>query len=274
MPVTCAVVSVSSARFPRHLRGKNTVKQLEQIIRVGAVSYLNTRPLLFGIERLPVRQRISLHLDYPSALAKQLANDEIDLGLVPVAILPALPHCRIVGHHCIGATGKVGSVSLFSQVPLEQIETVLLDYQSRTSVALVQVLLKHFWKKQVKFEPASEGYMQHIAGTTAGVVIGDRAFAQRQHSAYEYDLAEAWVQYTGLPFVFAAWVANKPLPPDFEEEFDQANQYGLQHLDEVIRATPSPHYDLRHYFTHNISYILDKAKLRGLELFLKLSADS
>lgn len=244
---------------------------MEPLIRVGAVSYLNTKPLLYGLEHLPIRSRISLRVDYPAKLAKQLTDDEIDVGLVPVAVLPQMPFYRIVGSHCIGATGKVGSVSLFSDVPLQEIETVLLDYQSRTSVALAQVLSRHFWKRQVHFEPAGEDFQQLIAGTTAGVVIGDRAFEQRSISAFEYDLAEAWVQYSGLPFVFAAWVANKPLPAWFEADFDEANRYGLQQIEDVIRTLASPYYNLWQYFTKNISYSFDADKHKGLNLFLELA---
>ena len=102
------------------------------------------------------------------------------------------------------------------------------------------------------------------------MVIGDRAFAQRTFSAYEYDLAQAWKDFSGLPFVFAAWVANKALPEAFIDDFDNANAYGLKHLDEVIRELSSPHFDLHHYFTRNISYELDEAKRAGLKYYLQL----
>lgn len=237
-------------------------------IKVGAVSYLNTKPLLYGIKRSSVLDKIELIEQYPSSIASMLLEDKIDVGLVPVAIIPQLKEAHIVTDFCIGAEGAVGSVCLFSEVPIEQVEKVFLDYQSRTSINLFKVLIKEYWKKEVVIEDAKPGYQKEIKGTTAGVVIGDRAFEQRSVSPYIYDLAEAWKDYTGLPFVFAAWVANKPLPVDFIEEFNAANKYGLNHMDEVIAENPYPLYDLKRYYTQDISYQLTEDKRKGLELFL------
>lgn len=237
-------------------------------IKVGAVSYLNTKPLLYGISRLPVKDRIELITDYPANIAARLLDGSIDVGLVPVAIIPRLTESHIITDFCIGAEGPVVSVALFSETPIENIKKVLLDYQSRTSVNLARVLLKYYWKKEVAFLDASEGYQDQIKGDTAGVVIGDRAFTQRLKSPYIYDLAEAWQAFTGLPFVFAAWVANKVLPEDFISEFNQANAYGLCRLDEVIRENPYDKYDLYTYYTKNINYALSSTKKLGLEKFL------
>lgn len=237
-------------------------------IKVGAVNYLNTKPLLYGIERLPVMNDIALVTNYPANIAQQLLDDKIDIGLVPVAIIPKLAAYFIETDFCIGAVGPVASVCLFSEVPLEQVERVWLDYQSRTSVSLARVLLKKFWKKEVEFLQAKEGYQHEIKGTTAGVVIGDRAFAQRQVSPFRYDLAEAWQTFTGLPFVFAAWVANKKLQQSFLDAFNEANGYGLTKLEDVIKENPYDKYDLHTYYTKNISYNLDDKKRQGLETFL------
>lgn len=237
-------------------------------IKVGAVSYLNTKPLLYGITRLPVKNRIELITDYPANIAARLLDGSIDVGLVPVAIIPRLTESHIITDFCIGAEGPVVSVALFSETPMENIKKVLLDYQSRTSVNLARVLLKYYWKKELAFLDASEGYQDQIKGDTAGVVIGDRAFTQRLKSPYIYDLAEAWQAFTGLPFVFAAWVANKVLPEDFISEFNQANAYGLCRLDEVIRENPYDKYDLYTYYTKNINYALSSTKKLGLEKFL------
>ncbi|CAN5698030.1 menaquinone biosynthesis protein [soil metagenome] len=237
-------------------------------IKVGAVNYLNTKPLLYGIERLPVMKDITLVTDYPANIAQQLLDDKIDIGLVPVAIIPKLAAYFIETDFCIGAVGPVASVCLFSEVPLEQVERVWLDYQSRTSVSLARVLFKNFWKKEVEFLQAKEGYQHEIKGTTAGVVIGDRAFAQRQVSPFRYDLAEAWQTFTGLPFVFAAWVANKKLQQSFLDAFNEANGYGLTKLEDVINENPYDKYDLHTYYTKNISYNLDDKKRQGLETFL------
>ena len=240
--------------------------------RIGAVSYLNTRPLLLGMEQSPFRDSIDLVKSYPAQIAQDLLDDTIDIGLIPVAIMPLLSNPQIVSKYVIGTEGEVASVALFSQVPMDQIEKVYLDYQSRTSVQLAKVLLAQYWNKEVAFLIATEGYINEISGTTAGVIIGDRALASLNHFEHVYDLGLAWKQYSGLPFVFAAWVANKPIPAEFLEAFDAANGYGLSNLEQVIALIPAAEqvYDLHKYYTENISYELTPEKRKGLELFLEL----
>ena len=238
-------------------------------IRIGAVSYLNTKPLLYGIKRSEFINNIDLIEDYPSRIAAMLLNDEIDIGLVPVAVLAQLENYHLISNYCIGANAAVASVSLFSHQPIEKVETVLLDYQSRTSVALTKVLLKHFWKKGVQFVDAKENYIEQIKDTTAGVIIGDRALQYRNDFEYNYDLATTWRAFTGLPFVFATWVANKQIDEDFITEFNKANSIGLNNIDAVVAEQNFPHYDLKKYFTENISYEFDAAKKEALEMFLK-----
>lgn len=215
-------------------------------------------------------ETIDLMEDYPSRIAQMLVDNEIDVGLIPVAATLRLPEWHIISDYCIGADGPVASVCLFSQVPIEQVETVWLDYQSRTSVNLARVLLKEYWKKDVNLVNAKgDDFRSEIKGTTAGVIIGDRALEQRQKSKYIYDLAEAWKAHTGLPFVFAAWISNKALPADFKKSFNEANAEGLKQLDRVITENEFTFYNLHTYYTENISYMLDAAKRKGLELFLE-----
>ncbi|HBT93283.1 MAG TPA: hypothetical protein DEB23_03245, partial [Chitinophagaceae bacterium] len=224
--------------------------------RIGAVSYLNTRPLLLGIEQESFLKSIDLVKSYPANIAQDLLSGKIDIGLVPVAILPQLSDPHIVSNYVIGANGAVASVALFSEVPIDEIKSIYLDYQSRTSVQLLKILLSQFWKKEVEFISATEGYIAQISGTTAGVIIGDRALENLSKYPYVYDLSLAWKQHTGVPFVFAAWVANQPIPAAFMAAFDTANGYGLAHLDEVIALIPAQEqvYDLHKYYTENISY--------------------
>lgn len=242
-------------------------------IKVGAVSYLNTKPLLYGIKRSGVlMQQVELIEEYPSKIADMLVEGSIDVGLVPVAIIPKLKEWHILPGYCIGAEGDVASVCLFSEVPLEQVDKILLDYQSRTSVNLCKVLLKHYWKKEMKLEDGGKDFREHIKGTTAGVVIGDRALEQRKISPYIYDLAGTWKKMTGLPFVFAAWIANKKLPDEFITLFTGANADGLNNLDAVIAENPYNIYNLETYYTKNISYTLTQEKMEGLKKFLALLA--
>lgn len=213
--------------------------------------------------------------DYPSKIAEMLVRGEVDMGLIPVAATLQLSSWNVVGNYCIGAEGAVASVCIFSEVPMEAIERVYLDYQSKTSINLAKLLLKEYWKKDVLLiDAAAENYRNKITGTTAAVVIGDRALEQRLQSKYIYDLGEAWMKHTGLPFVFAAWIANKTLPAQFVAAFDEANAKGLQYLPEVVAENPFDAFDLTQYYTKYISYPLTKDKERGMELFLSKLASN
>lgn len=255
-----------------YLCAKN--RHLSTKIKVAAVSYLNTKPLLYGIEQCDVRKEMTLELEYPSLLASSLQKGDIDMALLPVAAIPSIPNARMIGDYGIAADGNVASVAIFSQVPMEQITHLYLDYQSRTSVRLARLLLEQHWKQQVELVPATEGYIEQIQGTTAGVVIGDRALMLLDRYEYIYDLSKGWKEMTGKPFVFAAWVANKELPERFVEAFNKANAYGVAHVDVVARQYPFPKYDLLKYYTENIHYTLDKEKREGLQLFFEMISNS
>jgi len=246
---------------------------LDRKIKVSAVSYLNTKPLLYGIERHPVMDDIELSLEYPAIIAQHLREDMVDIGLVPVAAIPSIPNARIISDYGIAAEGKVASVCIFSRVPIEEIDSIYLDYQSRTSVRLAQVLLKHYWKIEVPIMQAPEDYINLIEGKTAGVIIGDRALQQLPNFKYIYDLADYWKTFTGLPFIFAAWVANKDLPEAFITKFNEANANGLAHIDEVVTENPIDYYDLQIYYRQNIKYNLNEQNRKGLELFLEYLKD-
>ncbi len=243
-------------------------------VRIGAVSYLNTIPLIYGLQFPPIASKIELITAYPRKVAMALLENEVDLGLVPVAILPELPNYQIVSDFCIGAIDNVETVCLFSQVPIEDIKTVHLDYQSRTSIALARILLKNYWKIQPEFVAASPGFETQISGTNAAVVIGDRTFSLRKHCNFKYDLATAWHDWTGLPFIFAAWTAVKELTSEFIQEFNEANKLGLQNLDTVIASMPPIDYDLKTYYTQNISYSRTAEKMEGLKLFHRYLAET
>lgn len=241
---------------------------MERKIRVGAVSYLNTLPLLRGIQDSEIIHDIELHIDYPARIASLLLEDKIDIGLVPVAVIPLLKEYYINSSFCIGCDGPVASVCLFSERPLEKIERVLLDYQSRTSVQLVKILLREYWKISPQLIDAKEDFRQEIKDGTAAVVIGDRSLEQRKISPYIYDLGAAWKDMTGLPFVFAAWVSNKKLPESFLVGFDKANAEGVNNLQPILEEMEYDAFDLKEYYTHYIQYHLDEGKRKGLELFL------
>jgi chorismate dehydratase len=239
-------------------------------IKVAVVSYLNTRPLVRGFESGTMDGLMSLTDAYPSRLASMLIEDEVDMALIPVAMIPSVPHAEIVSDFCIATDGEVASVCIFSDCPIQEIEELVLDYQSRSSVALTRILLDQFWKISPVLVDAKPGFEDEVAGKRAALIIGDRALEKRNQYSYIYDLGSAWKEMTGLPFVFAVWVANKKLPADFLTQFNQAIENGFTELEEVIQAVDYPHYDIRTYYTQNILYKLNHDMRKGMDLFLSL----
>lgn len=245
-------------------------------LKVTAVSYLNTKPLLYGIFQSGLDDKIDLQLDIPSVSAQKLLNEEVDLGLVPVAVIPALSSSYIISDFCIGADGPVRTVALFSHRPIEKVEKVYLDYHSKTSVELTRILLKKYWKVNPELVPAVKGYETKIKKHEAALIIGDRAVEFEQLFPYAHDLGQAWKDYSKLPFVFAAWISRRSLDPSFVNDLNNALQLGIDHIPQLIYLlpTPQPGFDLHTYFHRNISYQLDAAKKKALNLFLReMTAD-
>jgi len=247
-------------------------EMMKEKIKVSAVSYLNTLPFLYGINNSDIVSDIDLALDIPSDCAKKLLIGEVDLGLVPVAVLPELKEYHIISDYCIGAEGRVESVALFSNVPLNEIENIYLDYQSKTSVNLVKILAKRLWKITPTWINATEGYENKIQGKTAGVIIGDRTFNLAKSFKYKYDLAEEWFNLTGLPFAFACWVSNKELPDSFIQKFNAALKRGVSNIAEINFVFDEGKISkkaLHKYLTRNISYSLDNNKKKAISEFLE-----
>ncbi|MEM6395198.1 MAG: menaquinone biosynthesis protein [Bacteroidota bacterium] len=239
--------------------------------RLAAVNYLNTKPLLYGLlRREELANQIDLRLDIPSRCAEMLLNDEVDLALVPVAILPLLGHYNIISDYCIGTEGQVATVCIYADRPIEQLKTIYLDFHSRTSVQLTKLLLRDHWQLDPVLLSAKPGYIKRIGGAVGGLVIGDRTIGLEHKFKYVYDLGEVWKAHTGLPFVFAAWASRKPIPQSFVEPFNEALGYGISRLHELtyLLQSPRPDFDLQTYFSENISYELDARKQTALQLFL------
>ena len=239
--------------------------------RLVAVSYLNTKPLLYGLLRSDIQSQLTMDLAIPSECARRLLVGEADIALVPVAIIPELPEAHIISDYCIGADGAVATVCIYGDVPIEEMTSIYLDHHSRTSVMLTRLLLQEYWKLNPKLVAAEEGYIDRIGGTTGGLVIGDRTIGLEERFPYVYDLGEVWKTHTGLPFVFAAWVSVKPLAPDFVVAFNKALREGMEHLPELqlLLSSPHPDFDLVEYFTHHIDYDLDGPKREALARFLE-----
>ncbi len=232
-------------------------------IRVSAVSYTNTLPFLQGIKNSDVINDIELSVDYPSECARKVMEDEADMGIIPVAALAKMPVYHIIGDYCIGTKNYVDSVFIFSFKPIEQIKSLLLDKQSKTSNGLARILLKRYWKHndvEIRTEGEADAY----------VLIGDRTFGKKENVPYVYDLGHYWHELTGLPFAFAVWVSNKPLPETFKQKFNQALAEGVSHPDDVIPGLPVfPNFDYHVYLNENLDFYLDDGKRKALKQYLE-----
>lgn len=241
-------------------------------VKISIVNYFNTLPFRYGLKKSAVINQIDLQEDIPSICAQKLKFNQVDIGLVPVALLPELDNYKIITDYCIGANGNVDSVKLYSEVPLSEIKTITLDYQSRSSIKLTKVLNKFYWKQNFEYRDAKPGYEKNIKGCDAAVVIGDRTFVLNGKYKYEFDLAEEWKKMTGLPFVFAAWVTTSEINEKFIEEFNLALSYGIKNTAEAIQESAKKYplnFDAADYLKNKISYNLDADKKEALEMFLK-----
>ncbi|RZL39648.1 MAG: radical SAM protein [Pedobacter sp.] len=232
-------------------------------IKISAVSYTNTKPFIYGIEKSNLINEIDLSLDIPSDCANNLIENKVDIGLIPVATIPLVPNANIITDFCIGSIGAVNSVFIFSDVPVEEIKTVKLDPQSRTSNNLAKVLLQFHFKVEVDFTTDQN------SKTDAIVLIGDRTFGKKEDFNFAYDLGEEWMKLTGLPFVYAAWVANKPIDEAFVAEFNKVLALGLAHRKEVLQTLPIiENFDLEDYLFDKLDFDLTDDKRKALNLFL------
>ena len=245
---------------------------MSQPVRISIVNYTNTLPFKWAIKRDPIFKQIDLQEDIPSICGQKLKFGQVDLALVPVALIAELDTYFIETDYCIGANGIVDSVKLYSEVPLEQVETVTLDYQSKSSITLSKVLFKNHWKLAPDFIEAKPGFENEIKDKNAAVVIGDRTFRLNGRFRYEFDLAEQWKQLTGLPFVFAAWISTEKLDQQFIEKFNSVLKYGVEHTRNAIEESQQINglskAETIEYLTNRIDYKLDEGKLKALKLFL------
>jgi chorismate dehydratase len=239
-------------------------------LRISAVSYTNTKPFIYGIQHTDFIDKIELSLDTPSDCAQKLIDDEADIGLIPVAATLNLSHWEIVADYCIGAVGAVNSVFIFSNCPIEEVKKLQLDPQSRSSNNLARVLLKNYWKLSPELIIEADDYSFSTSDKTAFVQIGDRTFGKKGNYKYSYDLAEEWQKFTGLPFCFAAWIANKPIPQEFINEFNIALKFGLDHRSELFKELPKfPNFDVEDYLLNKIDFNFTEDKKKALYLFLE-----
>ncbi len=232
-------------------------------IKISAVAYTNTKAFIYGIEHSDIINKIDLSLDIPSECAAKVISGQVDIGLMPVAAIPMVPNANIVADYCIGSDGAVNSVFIFSSVPINEIKTLRLDAHSKTSNNLAKVLLKFCWKQDVEFTTDIN------QETDAIVLIGDRTFGKKDDYAFAYDMGAEWKNFTGLPFMYAAWVANKEIPQAFKDEFNAALKLGLSHRNKVLRELPQiNNFDLEDYLYNKLQFDVTEDRKKAMKLFL------
>jgi chorismate dehydratase len=244
-------------------------------IRISAVKYANTYPFIYGLTESGFDKKVILETDHPSDCAAKLINGSVDIGLIPVAALPLLKESYIISDYCIGANGNVRTVMLLSNSTFDEIDTIYLDYRSRSSVNLTKVLAKNSWKKDFRWINTTKGFdFVNISLCEAVVLIGDQCFEYENNFRYKIDLASEWKKFSGLPFVFACWTSNKKLDKDFIKEFNIALKSGVMNIDAVVekfgKTGTINGIDLKIYLTENIDFNFNDDKKKALNMFLEL----
>lgn len=245
------------------------------MIRLGAVNYLNVRPLVYGLD---ARADVSLRFDVPSACARLLAEGTIDLGMVPSITYADRPGDRIVPGVCIGSEGPVASVALFTRKPMRDVRRIALDTSSRTSAALVRIVCRRVFDIAPAFHPHGPEIASMLDGADAALAIGDPAlFFDPPAGVTKVDLGAVWSEMTGLPFVWAFW-SGRPgaVEPGTVGILQEAAASGADHIDDIARAyvagTPRRIPLAAAYLRENLVFRLGARELLGLETYYREAA--
>lgn len=242
--------------------------------RIGAVEYLNALPLVSGLAQADFMRAHQVYFATPSELFPRLASGNLDLALLSSITLQKLPTAYALGNYGIASVDFVASVGIFARVPIEKIKRIFLDKNSLTSVALLKILLRNYYAPKYQIAPElCIGTQENcLTETDACLIIGDMALRARSNFPYYYDLCQAWNTWTGLPFVFACWIATKPIELDFADSFDKFQAQNLDKIPQIIAQIPHPHLcDFSQYYGKEIRYHLDAEMNRGLRRFLQES---
>ncbi len=254
-------------------------------LRISAISYLNTAPLMWDFEHGDVGSHFDISYTLPSACARALAEGRADIGIIPAAAYTQIPGLQVLPDVAIASRRAVRSILLVSRMPIEKVRTVALDTSSMTSVALTKILFEKWLGGGRTFTSMAPDVDQMLSVCDAGLVIGDPALQIDRTRYYTLDLAEEWIRYTGKPFVFAFWTvrgdALSEADPSLELAaiFSQSRDHGLeaaslaQIAEEWAPRLGISRTDVQLYLTENIHYRLDASCLEGLQLFYRYGAE-
>jgi chorismate dehydratase len=262
------------------------IEQRMRLLRISAISYLNTAPLMWDFEHGEAGRHFDVSYTLPSACARALAEGTADIGIIPAAAYAQIPGLQVLPEIAIASRRAVQSILLVSNVPITQVHTVALDTSSMTSVALTKILFEKWLGGGRTFFPMEPNLEKMLAEHDAGLVIGDPALRIDRSRYQTLDLAEEWIRYTGKPFVFAFWAirgaALREADPllDVAAIFRDSRDHGLEpsNVNQIARewaprlGLSEP--DVRAYLTENIYYQLDADCLEGLQLFYRYAAET
>jgi chorismate dehydratase len=252
-------------------------------LRISAISFLNTVPLMWDFEHGPVGTDFDISYTLPSSCAAELRAGTADIGIIPAAAYAQIPDLGIIPGVAIAARRPVRSILLVSKVPIENIRSVALDTSSMTSVALTRVLFERWLGGGRTFTAMAPDVDVMLHDHDACLVIGDTALQVDRFKYLTLDLAEEWIRFTGKPFVFAFWAIRRAAlahaPADLASVFQTSRDHGVQ--PENITSIASSwagrvglsEAEVRSYLTENIHYQLDSGCLEGLQLFSRYAAE-
>ncbi len=256
-------------------------------LRVGAVSFLNTKPLIYPLLDKEIQADIALSLDVPSRVAARLSDTRLDVGLIPIIEYfranPSGTNYCILPDISIASNGGVQSIQLFSRVPVHEIRRIALDTSSRSSVALLKVLLAEQYGISPAFtmcaptvKPSTALENRQYPPFEAVLLIGDPALRHLGTTEYSVDLGEAWYKLTGLPFVYACWVARADASlGDLPQTLLESKERGIAQIPEIAQAEARklglPETLCLDYLQNRIKYDLDESAIAGIELFYKFA---
>jgi len=245
--------------------------------KLSIVYYLNALPLSWGFLHGAERDLFDLDLSPPSRCADLLAQGDVDVGLIPAIEYQRIGGLKIVPHLSVASKEVVKSVLLLSKVPANQIRTLGVDRSSRTSVCLLQILLRTRFKTNPRIESRGPDLKEMLAKNDAALIIGDAALKANVGPLFCYDLAAEWRALTGKPFVFAFWGARESARLTDIGAFQRSFAYGRAHSEEIVeeqtRQLQLPAELIRTYINHHIDYSLDEENLAGLREFYELARE-
>ena len=243
------------------------------------VQYLNSVPLVWGM--VHGEQQGLHHLEFatPAGCADAVRQRKADIGIIPSIEYHRMERLEILSGISIASKNEVKSVLLLSKVPIEKVQNVSVDNTSRTSAALLRVLMRKFHSRWINIVPAYPRPEEMLKRADAALVIGDVALTFNGQGVQVYDLAAEWRKFTGLPFVFALWAGHEDgRLARYRQDFEESRRYGLAHVDEIV-AEYAPKLNLtpgvvKAYLTENIDYSLDEENRKGLRLFSRLACET